>query len=217
MGTAEISRSGERRLLAAVAGLVAVALLTAAPARTADDSLLGCGYEPSNPFLRFLDPLPYTLLAGADFESGAAGWRLSGGARIADGNEPWDVSGSGGSHSLLLPSGSSATSPPMCMGLVLPVVRFFSTGGSGLSYMQVDALYTDAAGRQRSVTLLPVGLPSRSWTPNLPMLQLGGTLNALSLNGLTTEISLRFTPRAPLFGSGTWRIDDVYVDPWKVI
>jgi hypothetical protein len=102
------------------------------------------------------------------------------------------------------------------MGLVLPVVRFFSTGGSLLSYLQVDALYTDASGRQRSVTLLPVGLPSKVWVPNLPMLQLGGTLNALTLNGLTTEISLRFTPRG-LFGSGTWRIDDVYVDPWKVI
>jgi hypothetical protein len=49
------------------------------------------------------------------------------------------------------------------------------------------------------------------------MLQLGGALNALTLNGLTTEISLRFTPRGLLFGSGTWRIDDVYVDPWKVI
>jgi hypothetical protein len=73
------------------------------------------------------------------------------------------------------------------------------------------------AGRQRSVTLLPAALPSRSWTPTLPLLQLGGALNALTLNGLTSEISLRFTPRSLLFGSGTWRIDDVYVDPWKVI
>jgi hypothetical protein len=215
MGTAAISRTKARWLLTAVAALAALVCATASPARAAEGSLLGCGYEPSHPFLRFLDPLPYTLLSGGDFESGAAGWKLSGGARVADGNEPWDVSGSRGSHSLMLPSGSSATSPPMCMGLVLPVVRFFSSGGSGLSYMQVDALYTDAAGRQRSVMLLPVGLPSRSWIPNLPMLQLGGTLNALSLNGITTEISLRFTPRALLFGSGTWRIDDVYFDPWK--
>jgi hypothetical protein len=49
------------------------------------------------------------------------------------------------------------------------------------------------------------------------MLQLAGTLNALTLNGLTTQIWLRFTPRGGLLGSGTWRIDDVYVDPWKVI
>jgi hypothetical protein len=37
------------------------------------------------------------------------------------------------------------------------------------------------------------------------------------LNGLTSEIALRFTPRGLLVGSGTRRLDDVYVDPWKVI
>jgi hypothetical protein len=216
MGTADFGRIGVRRVLALLAALVALLAATASPAAADDGSLLGCGYTASNPFLRFLDPLPYTLLPGASFESGTAGWKLSGGARIADGNEPWNVSGPG-SRSLLLPSGSSATSPPMCMGLVLPVVRFFSSGGTLLSYLQVDAVYTDASGGQRSVTLLPAALPSKAWAPTLPMLQLAGTLNALTLNGLTTQIWLRFTPRGGLLGSGTWRIDDVYVDPWKVI
>lgn len=218
MGTAEMSRSAARRLLALAAAITVTAFVAASPATAADNdgSLLGCGYGASHPFLRFLDPLPYTLLPDGGFEAGGAGWTFSGSARVATGNESWNVSGPG-SRSLVLPAGSSATSPPMCMGLVLPVVRFFSTGGSLLSYMQVDALYKDAAGRQRSVMLLPVGLPSGSWIPNLPMLQLGGTLNALTLNGLTTDIQLRFTPRGGLFGSGTWRIDDVYVDPWKVV
>lgn len=219
MGTADMSRSGARRLLALVAAITATACLAASPANAAgggDDSLLGCGYSASHPFMRFLDPLPYTLLPDGGFEAGGAGWTLTGGARVAAGNEPWNASGPG-SRSLVLPAKSSATSPPMCMGLVLPVVRFFSSGGSLLSYMQVDALYVDAEGRQRSVMLLPVGLPSGGWTPNLPMLQLGGAVNALTFNGLTTDIQLRFTPRGGLFGSGTWKIDDVYVDPWKVV
>ena len=216
MVSAEISRAGARRILVALTLLLALACLTASPARASDDSLLGCGHQASSPFLRFLDPLPYTLMPDGGFEAGAAGWRLSGGARVVSGNEPWSASGPG-SRSLLLPDNSSATSPPMCMGLVLPVVRFFSQGGSLLSYMQVDALYRDAAGRERSVMLLPVGLPSGSWVPSLPLLQLGGTLNALTLNGFTTEIQLRFTPKGGLFGSGTWRIDDVYVDPWKTV
>ena len=67
------------------------------------------------------------------------------------------------------------------------------------------------------MTLLPFGLPSGSWAPNLPMLQLGGTVNAVTLNGLTIEISLRFTPRGGLLGSGTWLLDDVFVDPWKTV
>ena len=217
MGSAEISRTGARRILVALTLLLTMACLTASPAKASDDSLLGCGHAAGNPFLRFLDPLPYTLMPDGGFEAGAAGWDLDGGARVVSGNEPWYASGHG-SRSLLLPSRSSATSPPMCMGLVLPVVRFFSQGGSLLSYMQVDALYRDAAGRQRSVTLLPVGLPSGSWVPSLPLLQLGGTVNALTLNGLTTEIQLRFTPRGGLFGnSGNWRIDDVFVDPWKTV
>lgn len=216
MSTAEISRSGARRLVAVVAALVAAACLTASSANADDGSLLGCGYSASHPFLRFLDPLPYTLMPDGGFERGAAGWQLAGGARVASGNEPWQVSGFG-SRSLVLPSGSSATSPRMCMGLVLPVVRFFTTGGTALSYMQVDALYTDTFNRTQSVTLLPAQPSSGSWTPSLQMLQLGGTLNALTLNGLTTDIQLRFTPRGGLLGSGTWRIDDVYVDPWKVV
>lgn len=205
-----------RLLLVTLAALAALAAANASPARAGDGSLLGCGYEPVHPFLRWLDPLPYTLLPGGDFESGAAGWKLSGGARVVDGNEPFYASG-GGFRSLLLPAGSSATSPAMCMGLVLPVVRYFSIGGNALSSLRVEAVYTDSSGRQRSIDLLPAGLPSRSWAPSLPALQLMGVLNVLTLDGVTSEIALRFTPRGTLFGSGTWRIDDVYVDPWKVI
>ena len=214
---AAVSRKSARNLLAMVTALVALASVSASSAEASDGSLLGCGYQPVHPFMRFLDPLPYTLLPGGDFESGAQGWKLSGGARVVGGNESFFATSSKDASSLQLPPGSSATSPPMCMGLVLPIVRFFSSGGALLSYMQVDALYTDASGRQRSITLLPVGLPSKTWMPNLPMLQLGGTLNALTLNGLTSEISLRFTPKGLLFGSGTWKVDDIYVDPWKVI
>ena len=217
MSVAVVSRKSARNLLAVFAALVALAAVSASPAAAADGSLLGCGYQPVHPFMRFLDPLPYTLLPGGDFESGAQGWELSGGARVVDGNEPFMVTSAGDSHSLLLPAGSSATSPTMCMGLVLPIVRFFSSGGAALSYLRVEAVYTDASGRQRSLDLLPPALPTKSWSPGLPALQLLGTVNTLTLNGLTSEIALRFTPRGTLFGSGTWQVDDIYVDPWKVI
>lgn len=217
MSTADTARLSIRYLVVIAGALVVFAATSASPARAGDGSLLGCGYEPVHPFLPWLDPLPYTLLPGGDFESGAAGWKLSGGARVVDGNESFSVTSRSDSHSLLLPAGSSVTSPKMCMGLVLPVVRYFSTGGNALSSLRVEAVYTDSSGRQRSLDLLPAGLPTRSWAPSLPALQLLGTVNALTLNGLTSEIALRFTPRGTLFGSGTWRVDDIYVDPWKVI
>lgn len=214
MGTAD-TRFGIRHLLVVAGALVVLAAASASPARAGGESPLGCGYEPVHPFLQWLDPLPYVLLPGGDFESGAAGWKLSGGAKVVDGNESFYVGNRTDSRSLLLPAGSSATSPAMCMGLVLPIVRYFSTGGAALSSLRVEALYTDTAGRQRSLDLLPGGLPTRSWSPSLPALQLLGTVNALTLDGLTSEIALRFTPKGTLLGSGTWRLDDVYVDPWK--
>lgn len=205
-----------RSLLVVLASLVA-SLAFGANSASAGEGLLGlsCGDDASQPFLRWLDPLPYTLAPDGGFENGAAGWSLSRGARVVSGNEPFALSGPG-SRSLYLPAGSSATSPPMCVGLLLPVVRFVGSGGGLLTYLQVEALYTDAGGRQRSIPLLPGALPSRNWQPTLPLLQLGGLLNTLTLNGVTTEMSFRFTPKG-LFGGGNWRIDDVFVDPWKSI
>jgi len=215
MGTAGGTRLTGRILMAALAALALLAVLGAKPAQAAEPSLLGCGQDATNPFLRFLDPLPYTLAPDGGFEGGAAGWNLSGGAKVVSGNEPFALSGPG-TKSLTIPSGGSATSPPMCVGLVLPVVRFVYSGGSLLSTLKVEAVYTNAFGGQSAVEL-PIVLPSGSWQPTLPLLQLGGLLNAATLNGLTTQISFRFTPRGGLFGSGTWRIDDIYVDPWKNI
>jgi len=208
---------GIRHVVVIAGALAVLVAASASPARAGDGSLLGCGHEPVHPFLQWLDPLPYTLLPGGDFESAAAGWKLTGGARVVDGNEPFFVTKRTDSHSLLLPPGSSATSPTMCMGLVLPVVRYFSTGGNLLSYLRVEAVYEDPRGRERSIDLLPPGLPTKSWTPSLPALQLMGLLNVLTLDGLTSEIALRFTPKGTLLGSGTWRVDDIYVDPWKVV
>lgn len=217
MGIAATSRTTVRRLVVLALAVSALLAASAPRADAGDGSLLGCGYSASNPFLRFLDPLPYTLAPDGGFESGAAGWKLSGGARVVPGNEPFALAGPG-TRSLQLPSGGSATSPAMCVGLILPVVRFAAQGGTLLSTLKVEAVWADTSGRERSSELLPGVLGgSSSWQPTLPLLQLGGVLNALTLNGLTTQMSFRFTPRGGLFGSGTWKIDAVYVDPWKTI
>jgi hypothetical protein len=192
---------------------VAAILAAATPAHAGNGSLLGCGDTSTQPFMRFLDPLPYTLAPDGGFEGGAEGWTLSGGARVVSGNEPFGLSA--GSRSLSLPERSSATSPPMCVGLLLPIVRFAATGGELLGSLKVEVLYTNVFGGRSSIELLPGALPSGSkWAPTLPLLQLGGLVNAVTLNGLTTDVQFRFTPRG-LFGGGNWRIDSVYVDPWK--
>jgi hypothetical protein len=187
------------------------------PAAPASAGLLdGCGDRAlERPFLRFLDPLAYTLVPGGDFES-SAGWTLTGGARIVDGNEPWKVHGASDSQSLSLPSGSSATSPPVCIHLLDPTVRFFGVNnGSLLSLLRVDVLYNDAGGRQHTL-LAGLAPGTGTWLPTLPYLFLQNALQVLSLDGLTSEVRFRFTPTNILLGSGKWRIDDVYVDPLKI-
>lgn len=198
--------------LLVLAATMAVAF-GATSAKADDRSLLGCGDTATHPFMRFLDPLPYTLAPDGGFEAGARSWTLTGGARVVKGNEPFGLSE--GTHSLSLPEGSSATSAPMCVGLLLPIVRFAATGGELLASIKVEVLYTNVFGGRSSIELPPGALPSGSkWAPTLPLLQLGGLVNAATLNGLTTDVQFRFTPRG-VFGGGNWRIDSVYVDPWK--
>ena len=58
-------------------------------------------------FARWLDPINYTIVPGGHFESGASGWKLSGGARIVSGNERFHLRAASDGRSLYLPGGSS--------------------------------------------------------------------------------------------------------------
>jgi hypothetical protein len=169
-----------------------------------------CGTQPlERPFLRWLDPLQYTLVPGGSFEGAMTGWSL-GGARVVSGNETFYVRSKSDKKSLSLPAGSKATSAVMCVGLLHPTARFFARaqGGSLLSTLQVDVLFETSTGQ---VLSLPIGVvPAAlhpSWRPTLPMLVVANLLPLLPDN--RTPVKFRFTPR----GSASWTIDDVYVDP----
>ena len=166
----------------------------------------------STPFVPWLDYANYTPLGGGDFESGAAGWSLTGGSRVASGNEPFQVAGPGDRFSLAVEGGGSATSPPICVGLEHPTVRFFAkrTNGGllGLSTLKVDVLFENNLGIRNS---LPIGVVAGSsyWQPTLPLTVIANLLPLLS--GDHTAVAFRFTP---LLG-GDWSIDDVQVDPYQ--
>ena len=65
----------------------------------------------SQPFTPWLDFAQYTPLGGGDFESGAAGWTLNGGAAVAAGNEPFYVAGAGDASSLSVAAGGVGHEP----------------------------------------------------------------------------------------------------------
>src|SRR5581483_1344900 len=90
----------------------------------AQAGLLGCRYgDDAKTFARWGDYSDYVPVPGGNFESNA-GWTLTGGARIVDGNEPFHLRSPSDNHSLLLPPGSSAMSPPVCLQVLTPTIRF---------------------------------------------------------------------------------------------
>jgi hypothetical protein len=199
----------------AIAGVVLATLVgpTAAQAGTFSDSAQSCsGRTSSQPFLRWLDPLRYTLIPRGNFEQGTSGWKLTGGAAIVSGNESFYVSGPG-TRSLYLPSGSSATTPAVCIETLDAVARYFAKnrGTVLLSSLAVEVLFEDPlTGKVRA---LPAGVHTggSSWHPSLPALAVLDLLApVLGKNG-QIAVAFRFKP----VGLGArWQIDDVYVDPF---
>jgi hypothetical protein len=201
-----------RPRLAALVAMMALAIVAPAAqagplAETAD-----CSLRPpmAQVFLPWADPANYVLSPDGGMEGGAAGWTLDGTAAVVSGNESYYIRDASDSKSLSLPAGSSATSAAMCVGLGHPTVRFFTkANGTGLlSRLKVEVMYED--GLTGAVITLPIGvaLPSAGWQVTLPMTILMNILSPLTKDGMA-PVAFRFTP----VGSGSWRIDDFYVDP----
>jgi hypothetical protein len=176
---------------ALIAPLLALAFLFAAPAAADAD----CPAQPvAHTFLPWLDPAWYEAAPDGSLEAGGAGWTLSGGAAVVDGNNPYQP----GASALSLPAGASATTPAMCVDIAHPSVRFFARGGSGP--LAVTVLFRDPLGLQHE---LPVGvaLGNADWAPSAVMPVLG--------NLLSGQVAFRFA------SAGDWRVDGVFVDPYS--
>jgi hypothetical protein len=167
----------------------------------------------TRPFLPWLDLAHYTLAPNGGLESGSSAWSLRGGATVVSGNETFYVRDRDDAHSLFLPSGSSATTSTTCVQLLDPTMRLFvSNSGSSLSLLRVEVLYSDAWGTTRA---LPVALLSGGarWAPTLPILFLANLVHPPLVTDGNVDVAFRFTPVG--LGKSGWRIDDVYVDPFK--
>ena len=196
MGTTTLRR------LALLAVVAAAAAVSVAPA-SANFGLPGaCADKLSQPFLPWLDPASYVLAPDGGFEAGAGGWSLEGGARTVAGNEPWHVGAADDSSALALPRGSRATSPELCLSLAHPTVRFFARDTSVLGGLLLVEAEVEIAGVRQFAPLgvVPAG---PGFAPTLPLPLLAN---------LTSPVGrLRFTALG-----GELRIDDVYIDPFKV-
>lgn len=176
--------------------------VVSAPAGSA--GLLSC---PANlqPFAQFGDYNDYFGFANNGFESGTSGWSVSG-STVVTGNEPWEVNGSG-SSSLSIGPGGTAASPRVCTALLAPDWRMFakSNGANGSLRAQIVfyGLLGNVTGILNMTSFNSSGYAGWEPTADVPSL--------LSLPLATVSAQLRLTNTG---SSGTWQVDDVFVDPW---
>jgi len=203
--------SGLRRVLACAivalgafagfAGSAGAGLLTTGTASS-------CG-PASQPFVPWGDYSNYIPVPGGSFESGTPSWKLAGGASVVAGNEPFYVRSSTDRRSLYLPGGSTATSPTVCFAFGDWHMRFFTrNGGSSLSTLKVQILVSNLVG---VVSVLDGGtvLADGTWDPSPQVSAL--LTNVGGLLGVTQAVAFRFRASS----GAAFRIDDVYLDPFK--
>lgn len=192
--------------LAATAALVAAAPATASAGALGASATSCTGTTFEQPFQRWLDPASYVLAPDGAIEGSLTGWTLRGGAAPVAGNETAFIHGARDNSSLSLPRGGSATTRAMCVGVLYPTMRFMASAPLG-SVMAVSAVLDNPLGGTLTV---PVGVVAGtgSWQPTLPIL-VGANLLA-TLGGGNAAVAFTFTPV-----TGNWRVDDVYVDPYR--
>jgi hypothetical protein len=161
-------------------------------------------------FKTFGDAASYTLAPSGSFESGTAGWSLSG-ARVQSGNESYYVNSKSDSHSLVVAPTSQPISPPICVNSSMPTFRFFARQVSGgWSEMNINVLWTDSSGVTHVTTAGGLA-PSTSWGPT-PVYNLAAMLGPLFQPGSTLSVRLQFVPAS---GGSAIAIDDLEVDPYR--
>jgi hypothetical protein len=191
---------------AAAAAVGALAIPAAAQAGPLVADAPDCAAQAlTQPFLPWADVAQYQQAPGGTFEPGSKPWSLSG-ASVAGGNEPYYVTSADDSRSLSIPGGASATSRSVCVGLEHPDLRFFAKASNSTATLKVEVLFEDSLG---NVLTAPIGAVTGStdWAPSAPMPIIANLLPLLP--GNYTPVAFRFSA-----SGGSFRIDDVYVDPF---
>ena len=193
-----------RRLLGiALAAVAALALPAAASAADCPDA-------PAAPvFAAFGDNADYSIVPGARFESGTAGWTLTN-AGTTGGSETFAVGSNDDKRSLQINSKGLAISPPICVSTRHPSFRLFTRRTSNnWGTLIVKLRWTDTARQTHDTVVGSIGSGTQNAWSLSPSLALATTLPIQAGESLTARIV--FDPED--FG-GNYAIDDVYVDPY---
>jgi hypothetical protein len=209
----EGSVAGRRRLVRLSLALIVAAVTcawTAIPT-FAYGTPLACGARSeSAAFKPFGDTNTYFRVSNGGFESGAADWLLKGGASVVGGQETWKVGGSADAKALSLPAGATAETRTFCISKGEDKVRFFiKNPGVAGAFVKVDILVTNPTNGWVSTVSQDFHSEAiaSGWSVSPVIL-----ISDLFGGGGTETVSITFTNKG---ASGTFQIDDLYVDPFK--
>jgi hypothetical protein len=193
-----------KRLIAVPVAAMALLIVFAASAQAC--SSVGA----ARVFTPWGDQLAYVLAPDGGYEAGGSGWALSGGAGVTAGNESSYLHGLSDKRSLSLPSGSTATSPPVCMAIDTPVFRMMARNtGDPTSQLRVTASYLLLGlVRTKTVGIVTAGAGWAPTTPQSTVLTLSTVIGTL----LPSAIQIHLEPTD---SKGRWQVDDLYVDPFS--
>jgi hypothetical protein len=201
------------RVLLLVAAAAVTTAVYVAPSANAGLFNGNCPSYGSPVFAPWNDSGSYYLASNGGFENGSTGWSLSGGASVVSGNEPFYASG-WGSHSLSLPSGSTATSPAICLGPSDIYIRMFGADANGSDNgLHVRVVWYGLLNVVLGITDFDTYAPGSNWAPTDKLSSGGGlAIPLVPLLG-STSARVQLTP----IGSGSdWHVDDFFVDPWTI-
>lgn len=166
-----------------------------------------CPSQPTTtPFSQWGDNSSYFLVPGGSFEGTASqvGWTLDN-AELTAGNEPFYANSPSDDQSLTVDGGGTATSPTFCADATMPDFRFFAREDSAGSDLKVQGVVRTWYGTfTATVAVLRDGSMS-SWGPT----------RQLKIPRIPTGLGIPVAIRFVNAGSGSWQVDDVYVDPYR--
>jgi len=169
-----------------------------------------CPSGGSQVFAPWADTADYLLAPNGSFEFGTGGWSLSGGAGVVNGNEPFYPTGT---HSLALPSGSSALSPTICLGTKQLYIRMFGKDLGGTDDgLRVRVYWYGLLNQLLGYSDFAVFPSGGDWAPTSQVQSSGGLLAPLPVVALVSSSSAR-VQITPLGSGSRWQIDDLYIDP----
>lgn len=195
-----------RRTISVIAALAALA--SAAPAASAwtnADALKCTTRAESQAFSRWGDTRSYFRVNNGGFESSLTNWESFGASIVAE-NEPWKLGGAGDSRSVALPPGASITMRPHCVYANEDIVRMLlKWPGIGAHITIRASTWSPNTGAWAWQEMYLWGTAT-GWRPSEP-LRFGNVTNSTG----TQLLSIKITNS----GLGTWRVDDVFVDPYR--